>query len=76
MIIYLNNIKTKEEITMKAFVDENVCISCGMCEGICGDVFSLDTGVAVAIEGDIAADLEDAVNEACDSCPVSAISVE
>ena len=47
---------------MKAFVDENVCISCGMCEGICGDVFSLDTGVAVAIEGDIAADLEDAVN--------------
>ena len=55
---------------MKAFVDENVCISCGMCEGICGDVFSLDTGVAVAIEGDIAADLEDAVNEACDSCPV------
>lgn len=61
---------------MKAFVDENVCISCGMCEGICGDVFSLDTGVAVAIEGDVVADLEDAVNEACDSCPVAAISVE
>ena len=34
---------------MKAFVDENVCISCGLCEGVCSDVFSLDTGVAVAV---------------------------
>ena len=55
---------------MKAFVDENVCISCGLCEGICGDVFSLDTGVAVAIEGDLDAELEDATREACDGCPV------
>ena len=44
---------------MKAFVDENVCISCGLCEGVCSDVFSLDTGVAVAIEGEISSDLED-----------------
>lgn len=61
---------------MKAFVDENVCISCGLCEGICGDVFSLDTGVAVAIEGDLDAGLEDAAREACDGCPVQAISIE
>ncbi|WP_305084467.1 ferredoxin, partial [uncultured Clostridium sp.] len=27
---------------MKAFVDENVCISCGLCEGVCPDIFSLD----------------------------------
>lgn len=61
---------------MKAFVDENVCISCGLCEGICGDVFSLDTGVAVAIEGDLDVELEDATREACDGCPVQAISIE
>ena len=60
---------------MKAFVDENVCISCGLCEGTCPEVFSLDTGVAVAIE-EVAAELEDATREACDGCPVQAISIE
>ena len=58
---------------MKAFVDENVCISCGLCEGVCSDVFSLDTGVAVE---DVAAEFEDATREACDGCPVQAISIE
>ena len=50
------------------------CIGCGMCTGICENVFSLsDDGVAVAIEDDVAeADLE-AAADAKDSCPVSAI---
>jgi ferredoxin len=61
---------------MKAFVDENTCISCGLCEGICPEVFSLETGVSVAIEGTVQADLEDATREACESCPVTAISIE
>ena len=61
---------------MKAFVDQNVCISCGLCEGVCSDVFSLDSGVAEAIEGEVSAELEDATREACDGCPVQAISIE
>ena len=61
---------------MRACVDEYTCISCGLCEGICGDVFSLDTGVAVAIEGEIESGLEDAVREACEGCPVQAITIE
>lgn len=60
---------------MKAFVDENVCISCGLCEGVCPDVFSLDTGVAVATE-EVAGEFEDAAREACEGCPVQAISIE
>ena len=44
---------------MKAFVDENVCISCGLCEGVCPEVFSLDTGVAVATE-EVSGEFEDA----------------
>ncbi len=59
---------------MKAFVDENTCICCGLCEGICGEVFSTETGVAVA--GEVNDGQEDEVREACDSCPVGAISVE
>ncbi len=60
---------------MKAFVDENVCISCGLCEGVCPDVFSLDTGVAVATE-EVAEEFEDGAREACEGCPVQAISIE
>ena len=60
---------------MKAFVDENVCISCGLCEGVCPEVFSLDTGVAVATE-EFSGEFEDAAREACDGCPVQAISIE
>lgn len=59
---------------MKAFVDENTCISCGLCEGTCSAVFSLDTGVAVA--GEVIAGTEDSVREACNECPVEAISIE
>ena len=59
---------------MKASVDENTCICCGLCEGICGEVFSTETGVAVA--GEVFAEQEDEVREACDSCPVGAISIE
>ncbi|WP_300385732.1 ferredoxin [Clostridium sp.] len=60
---------------MKAFVDET-CISCGLCEGVCPEVFSLDTGVSVAIEGEISAENQEAAREACEGCPVSAISIE
>ncbi|NAS19738.1 ferredoxin [Clostridium butyricum] len=42
---------------MKAFVDENTCICCGLCEGICSEVFTTDTGVAVA--GEVSADNEE-----------------
>ncbi|EOR26924.1 MULTISPECIES: ferredoxin [Clostridium] len=61
---------------MKAFVDENTCISCGLCEGVCPEIFSLETGVSVAKEGIIENELEDATREACEGCPVSAISIE
>lgn len=59
---------------MKAFVDENTCICCGLCEGICSEVFSTDTGVAVA--GDVEPGNEEDVREAVDSCPVAAITIE
>ncbi len=58
---------------MKAFVDQDACIGCGMCEGICPAVFRMnDDGKAEAYaEGDDAA-----VQEAIDGCPVGAISRE
>ncbi len=58
---------------MKAFVDQDMCIGCGMCAGIAGDAIRMnDEGIAEGYaEGDDAA-----VQEAIDSCPVAAISEE
>ena len=61
---------------MIANVSED-CIGCGMCEGTCPDVFAVgDDGLAHAIVDEVPADQEDAVNEAAEACPVSAITAE
>lgn len=58
---------------MKYRVNEN-CIGCGLCAGICPEVFSMtDEGVAKAIESEVPAGSERAATEAKDSCPVGAI---
>ena len=62
---------------MKAHVDKDTCIGCGLCTSICPEVFSMDDdGKAVAISGDVPADNQDAAKEAEERCPVSAITVE
>ena len=50
------------------------CIGCGLCAGICPEVFSMtDEGVAKAIESEVPAGSEATAAEAKDSCPVGAI---
>ena len=50
------------------------CIGCGACESICDAVFSVDEIASVKTEGILGN--EDCVQEAANSCPVSAIEVE
>lgn len=62
---------------MKAIVDQETCIGCELCTNICPDVFSMgDDGKSHAIAQDIPESLIDDAQEARDSCPVSAISIE
>ena len=61
---------------MRAFVDQDMCIGCGLCEGTCPAVFRMnDEGKAEAY-ADTTDENRDAVMEAIDGCPVSAILEE
>ncbi len=61
---------------MKVTVSED-CIGCGLCEGICSDVFAIgDDGLAHPIVEELDDELEDAAQEAAENCPAGAIEVE
>lgn len=61
---------------MKALVDHDLCIGCGVCESECPEVFKMnDDGLAEAIEGEIGEAIEKA-QEARNQCPVEAITIQ
>ena len=62
---------------MKALVNQDTCIGCGICMSMCPDVFhSDDDGKACTKDEEVAKDLEDGATEARDSCPVDAIDIK
>ncbi len=61
---------------MKFFVNNN-CIGCGLCAGVCPEVFEItDTGVAHAIEDDVPETLHESAQDAMSTCPVAAIELD
>lgn len=62
---------------MKASIDRDGCISCGLCAEICPKVFRMaDDGLAEVYVDPVPADAEADALEAQNSCPVSVITVE
>ncbi len=62
---------------MKAKVDKNACVGCGLCEGICPEVFKMnDENIAEVIADPVPDDAQASCREAAESCPAEAISVE
>lgn len=62
---------------MKAVVDKETCIGCGLCESICPEIFKMDDdGKAVASDKDIGEDLKEGARDAEAQCPVGAIKVD
>ena len=61
---------------MKAHIDRDGCISCGLCANTCPEVFEIaDDGLAKVIQDPVPESCEGAVKEAAEGCPVSIISV-
>lgn len=61
---------------MKAIIDRDGCISCGLCAATCPEVFGMaDDGFAEVISS-ITSETEESAQEAADNCPVSVIAVE
>ncbi len=58
---------------MKVKVNEDLCIGCGYCEGVCDEVFSLEDGVSHAKKDVVPEELKESVHDAIDGCPTSAI---
>lgn len=57
---------------MKFHVNER-CIGCGLCAGVCPEVFSMAEDMAQAKPDDVAGSVEKKAIEAMDGCPVAAI---
>jgi ferredoxin len=62
---------------MKATLDREGCIACGLCPTICPEVFRMaDDGYAEVYNQDVPSEVEEEAIEAQESCPVSVIKVE
>jgi len=62
---------------MKAYVDHELCIGCGVCEAECPEVFSMnDQGLAEAAKNEIDGEILEKAQEALNQCPVEAISIK
>jgi ferredoxin len=60
---------------MKAIVNEDTCIGCGLCESVCPEVFKMNGDKAVVYVNPVPAQAEASCKQAVDECPVVAISI-
>ncbi len=62
---------------MKAIIDRENCIGCGLCAATCPQVFRIaDDGLAEVFTNPVPQKAVECANEAVAGCPVSVISIE
>ncbi|NLM21634.1 MAG: ferredoxin [Peptococcaceae bacterium] len=62
---------------MKAKIEREKCIGCGLCASLCPEIFSMgDDDIAQAVDQELLGDVLESAEEAKDSCPVECIIIE
>lgn len=61
---------------MKAVVNEELCVGCGLCVDACPDTFVMEEDKAKVKANPVPAGSEDSCKKAKEECPVEAITIE
>jgi len=61
---------------MRVIVDEDLCLGCGICEGLAPEVFSMaNEPFAEVLVDPVPEEFEEAVRQAAEECPEEAIII-
>ena len=60
---------------MKAKVDADLCIGCGLCVSTCPEVYKMEDDKAVVSVSIVPKEAEENCQKASDECPVTAIVI-
>jgi ferredoxin len=60
---------------MKAVVDPNACVGCGLCVDTCPEVFEMDAAIAKVIADPVPEKAKAKCKDAAEACPVEAIKI-
>ena len=61
---------------MKAIVDKELCVGCGLCPELCPEVFQMEGDTAGVKVDQVPAGAEEACRDAAQQCPAEAIKIE
>lgn len=61
---------------MKAHVNQDDCIGCGLCADTCPQVFRMDDAGLAEAYAPVSPELAQSAQEAVDSCPTGCISID
>jgi ferredoxin len=74
-IASLHIISISRSKSMKATVDSDLCIGCGLCVDICPEVFEMEGDKAVPKVDPVPPAAEETCRDAAEQCPVEAIKI-